>query len=426
MRVSRPAVIFLVTALALFAACGSVPTAGVTPGRATTPGPFPSAWPFPSRINPSPSPSPNPPPASAEPSPVAGPSPSPTSFSPAPGTGPLAHLPAGSKPPFENPSLVSCSADPGPTDPVAVVIMHGGSSYVLRDYANEDQPKNVCTFGTQAIPDAILDPHHLLMVSDGFPAIVVIPSGTIYELSLQYASQYSIPADLTQILWFPLDAMSLHDAWDGHDTVLAQYPATAGRCGAPDIDSKTIEFSRDSRFGYALWEQNFGDSTYLNVVANHENVFSLAPPGGGWPAPGGPLMAVWSPSDTLYFTKLGDVWTWSSATGATDIRTGVRWIDPTISPDGKHLVYMSRDGSGTSTVHFMDPSTGASGSQIGPAGTDFPYFLTNDLVWLHADVPGCVGGQPTTYVYDLRNNTLSPSALDWVLRTWPATSALGG
>ncbi|HET7338013.1 MAG TPA: hypothetical protein VFK22_00575 [Candidatus Dormibacteraeota bacterium] len=309
---------------------------------------------------------------------------------------------------------------------MGVVVMNGGNGYVLRDYADEDHPRNLCTFGTNAIPDGILDPHHLVMVADGFAAVVEIPSGAIHELSLQYVSQYAIPADLSQVLWFPVDATTLPDTWDGHDVTLQQYPTTAGRCGAPDIDSKSIAFSRDSRYGYALWLQNHPNTTYLNVVFDHQNAFTLAPPTAGWPASGGPLMAVWSPSDVLYFTQAGDVWTWSPSAGPKVLKSGLHWMDPSISPDGTRLVYMSRDSSGVATVHLMDPSTGVIGAQIGGAGFDFPFFLTNDLIWVHADIPGCIGGQPATYIYDLRTNTLYPSALQWVLRTWPATSALGG
>jgi hypothetical protein len=224
-----------------------------------------------------------------------------------------------------------------------------------------------------------------------------------------------------------LDATTLHDSWDGKDVVLQQYPTTGGRCGSPDIDSKSIAFSRDSRYAFALWAQNFANTTYLNVVSNHRNVFSLAPPSATWGSAGGPLMAVWSPAgDTLYFTKQGDVWTWSSSSGAVNLRHGLRWLDPSISPDGRHLVYAVRDSSGVSTVHFMDPATGATGVQIGGSGRDLPFFLTNDLVWVHADVTGCIGGQPTSYVYDLRTHTEYPSILDSVSVTWPAASALGG
>lgn len=336
----------------------------------------------------------------------------------------LAHLPAGTKPAFTDPRLISCTGNPGPTDPVAIVVMHGQSNPVLRDYANEDHPVNVCTFGL-ALIDYILSPHLLEMTVDGAPALVEVPSGTIHELGTQVGT-YAISPDLSHFVWFSSDWQSLHDTWDGHDVVLQQYPQIGGRCGSPDIDSKPIGFTRDGRFAFGLWTENFQSTAYLNVIANHQRTFGLAPPAAGWPGAGGPLMAVWSPSDTLYYTLGGDVWTWSQASGPKDLKVGTRWIAPAISADGKHIAYMSRDSAGTSTVHLMDPSTGAIGVQVGGAGMDWPYFLTTDLMWVHADVTGCVGGAPPTYIYDLRNNTLYPSALDLVERTWPATSALGG
>jgi len=403
------AAVAILVAVPCLAGCGTatgpVISASSRPGSGATPSPTASA------------------PAPQTPSPIQSPTPTPSIPS-----NPLAHLPSANLAPFKNPQVVSCTGNPGPTDPVAVVMMHGQSNYVLRDYANEDHPTNVCTFGVGVVIDAILDPHHVMTLANGNPAIVEIPSGTFYELSLA-ATAYAVAPDASQVLWLSLDAVTLHDSWDGNDSVLQQYQATLGRCGSPDTDSKSIQFTRDGQYAYALWEQNFADTSYLNVVHNHQNVFTLAPPPAGWGSKisGGPLMAVWSPAgETLYFTKLGDIWSWNPNSGAVDLRTGLRWIDPSISPDGTHIVYAVRDSSGTPTVHLMDPATGATGAQVGGAGRDLPYFLTKDLIWVHADVPGCSGSQPNSYVYDLRTHSEYPSVLDGVAATWPAASALGG
>jgi hypothetical protein len=107
------------------------------------------------------------------------------------------------------------------------------------------------------------------------------------------------------------------------------------------------------------------------------------------------------------------------------LKQGLTWIDPAISGDGKRIAYAQRESSGRSIVRLMDNSGNDLG-QVGFGARTRPFFLTNDLIWLKSDQQGCAAGGPNTYVYDIRDQTETQSALDWVYATWPATSALGG
>jgi hypothetical protein len=138
-------------------------------------------------------------------------------------------------------------------------------------------------------------------------------------------------------------------------------------------------------------------------------------------------MAVWNPvSDALYYTQQGSVWTWTEAGGATVLHDAVRWLDPTVSPDGKNIAYAVRDAKGRPTVHLMDPGSGVPTASISSGARMQPYFLTNDLLWMRSAESGCTGSGPATYVYDLRKRTEGRSIIDAVRATWPAASALGG
>jgi hypothetical protein len=138
-------------------------------------------------------------------------------------------------------------------------------------------------------------------------------------------------------------------------------------------------------------------------------------------------MALWSPADKLYYTQQGSLWTWTPTGGTAQLKQGVYWSWPAMSGDGKHLAYVQWGANRTNpTVHLMDPATGEDLGQIGAGSRLLPMFLTNDLLWMRTEDGGCGGPQPTNYIYDLRDKSESPSKLDGVTTTWPATSAKGG
>jgi hypothetical protein len=336
------------------------------------------------------------------------------------------HLPAASPPTLKSPLDISCTGDVGNTDPVAIVTISGRSGVFLRDYADEANPQNFCSFGEGIAVGEILDPHHVVITSP-VQAVVELPSARVFELGLG-GPLVAVAPDLSQALWVSRSSPpTLHDSWDAGNVDIQAYPPARSTCPDTDSVSRAGAFSRDGHNGYALWNQGPNAATYLNVVGNRAPVFALVPPAGGWGRLGGPRMAVWSPvSDQLYYEQQGNVWRWSASAGAAQLKAGVSWIDPAISPDGKRIAFAVRDSNGVSIVHIIDATTGAEQGTVSTDGRSRPFFLSDDLIWVKGDQKGCAGGNRSTFVYDLRDQTETQSSLDQVWATWPSTSALGG
>ena len=336
------------------------------------------------------------------------------------------HLPPASPATLKSTLPISCTGDVGNTDPVAIVTISGRTGVFLRDYADEASPQNFCSFGQGIDVTEILDPHHVVITSP-VAAVVELPSTRVFELGIG-GRLVAVAPDLSQVLWVSRSSPpTLHDSWDAGNVQVQVYPPAATTCVDTDTVSRSGAFSRDGHNGYALWDQGPKTATYLNVVGNRAPVFALVPPAGGWGRLGGPRMAVWSPvSGQLYYEQQGSVWRWSPAAGAAQLKAGVSWIDPTISPDGKRIAYATRGSNGVSIVHIIDATSGADLSTVSADGRSRPFFLTDDLIWLKGDQRGCAAGNRSTFVYDLRDQTETQSSLDQVWATWPSTSALGG
>jgi hypothetical protein len=363
---------------------------------------------------------------------VTGGSPAPSSSTASPSPlftltpGQFGHLPAATPATLKTPLQISCVGDVGDADPVAIVTIRGRTGLFMRDYVDSANPRSFCSFGVGIVVSEILDPHHVVIESP-VPAVVELPSGTVFELRID-GKLVAVAPDMSQVLWVSRTTPpTLHDSWDAGDTPMQHYPPFGQPCGDADTASRYGAFSRDARYGYALWDQGPTTPTYLTVVGNRAAVFALPPPAAGWGSLGGPRMAVWSPvSDRLYYAQQGSIWTWTPSAGASQLKSGLRWIDPAISPDGKRIAYAVRGANGLSIVHLMDAASGADLGTVSSDSRKRPFFLTNDLIWLKGDEKGCTVNQRSTFVYDLRDQTETQSSLDQVWATWPSTSALGG
>lgn len=138
-------------------------------------------------------------------------------------------------------------------------------------------------------------------------------------------------------------------------------------------------------------------------------------------------MVLWSAvDDRLYYNALGSVWSWTPSDGAKQLRPRTLWSWPSMAGDGRHMAAAQSSGNATS-VHLIDPTSGADLGQIGGGQRFLSMFLSNDLIWMRTSSQGCGPSETlATYVYDLRDKSEYPSSLDWVTATWPGTSALGG
>ena len=336
------------------------------------------------------------------------------------------HLP-GTTPHLITPAAATCSGTWGNTDPVAAVSLHGSTAVVLRDYADITHPRTLCTFTLPVL--AILDPHHVVALDTASNAIstpsavVELPSARVFDIAVA-GPVSAVAPDLSQVLWVNENSStpSLHDSWDSQDKLIQTYPQVNGICGVGPVPGA---WSRDSKYGFATWTQGL-DASYLNVVASdHTSAFVSKPPPGGWLPNQVPVMALWSPTnDRLLWTQANTIQQWSPSGGIWTLRTNLTWQYPAMSSDGTHLAYVLSDSSGNSTIHLLNPTTGA---ELGAlhAGT-LPMFLTPNWLWFKVSAGGCGPQDPTSYIYDFSDHTFTASSLDWVYATWPATSALGG
>ncbi|HXC76903.1 MAG TPA: hypothetical protein VNU19_07620, partial [Candidatus Acidoferrum sp.] len=191
----------------------------------------------------------------------------------------------GHLPPASSPSLqalpISCTGDVGNTDPVAIVTITGRAGVFLRDYVDEANPQNFCSFGEGVVVAEILDPHHVV-ISSPMPAVVELPSTQVFELGIA-GRLVAVAPDLSQVLWDSRTApLTLHDSWDAGDVPIQTYPAAATTCADVDTVSRSGAFSRDGHFGYALWNQGPKRATFENVVSSRAGAFALIPPAAGW------------------------------------------------------------------------------------------------------------------------------------------------
>jgi hypothetical protein len=335
---------------------------------------------------------------------------------------------------------VTCSGDIGPADPVAVVTLADRrgdfGETVLRNYADIANPTTVCK--GLGWTTRLLDARHVWTFAcdegeDGDCAFAVV------ELPEAKYSWYSMPAsreqegvvaavaaDLQTMAWSRYDergGRELHVADAAGDHLLFRFPNPDGRCGST-LDSNRAAFSRSGAYLYFL-DQSFPEWNTLVIVGGHKVLFAVEPPADGWAAGKIPLMAVWSPvGDTLYYRQGSNVYEWTPAGGRRRVLDGVPWLYPSISPDGRNLVYAIENSDGNHDLYLAPTSDLGNATRIATNRTT-PVFLNDRQLWYRSEMGGCGGGSeaPRPLVYNIRSGDESPSIIVSVDTIWPGTSS---
>jgi hypothetical protein len=136
-------------------------------------------------------------------------------------------------------------------------------------------------------------------------------------------------------------------------------------------------------------------------------------------------MSVWS-GKKFYFQDADGVAVWSNRAVSTFL-PGVHWIRPKVSPDGKTIVYETRDSAGWAHTSIVDTTYGLVG-ELKMARAE-PVFLTSRFIWYRGE-RACVAADycPTrypsipngkTYIFDLQTATESASVITSVADVWP-------
>lgn len=313
------------------------------------------------------------------------------------------------------------------------------------DYADPANPRIVCTFGRPGVSIVqIVDARHVVISAQGVGedafsyAIVDLPEvryrwfHTPFEQRTgAYPAFIAVSPALDRILWLIADPVGsetdeIHITTTSADRVLATVPDTnTGRCGSSE-DSKIGAFASASRHLFVLTQPD-GITNSLIVADGETAALSMLPPTGGWPVGANPAVAVWSPtSATLYYRKDGDVWTWTEDAGPKRFLAGVRWLHPTISPDGRRLAFAVQRPDGLHGVYLVDLVQGGSPTLIGGGARKLPAFLNPTQLWFRSEAEdfGCAGmSEDRPLIYDVLDGSESPSNIEQVLWAWPATSS---
>jgi hypothetical protein len=345
-------------------------------------------------------------------------------------------LPAQQPPGFV--SKIACSGSIGTSDPVALVQMHGAAERVLRDYADPASPRTVCTFGTfqNASVTSLIDARHVVLEDPGSGiytyAVVDLPEVSYHWFQLPGNQQtlrtfIAVGPGLDQVLWMTRDQASgtdkIHVTTHAGDNVIAALPNVfGGLCGGPEDSSALGEYTHSGADLFVL--DQYPNLNSLLVAAGQTAVLSVLPPRGGWSSGAGPATALWSPtSETLFYFQGKDVWAWSPGSSPKRFLAGVRWLHPTITPDGAHLAYSVAHPDGSHDVYLVDLAHAGTPRLIGKA-RNHPVFLNSTQLWYTTEVAqGCTGNPPKPLVYSLVDGSESPSIIDYVLGAWPSTSS---
>jgi hypothetical protein len=353
------------------------------------------------------------------------------------------------QPPAEIPSI-TCNGSIGASDPVAIVELRpsvpaAAAPLVLRDYADLDNPRTVCTFPGMQFAQ-LIDAHHVVLGGGGgIAAVVDLPEVRFQWFQLPnsetVASEFiAVSPELDEIVWLKATpnnqtgdytGREIHITTAAGDSVVANLPnEPTGFCGAPLDSSKRGAFSHSGQYLYVLDQphplQQASDDYSLRIFEGTTLVHSVVPPSGGWPAGEHPAFPVWSPiSETLYYRLGNDVWRWMPGAGASRFLTGVRWFNSTISPDGRHVAYALTGADGSTDAYLANLPVPGVSERIGSAMAG-PVFLNNAQLWLMTQAVnhGCAGGEgPKPVIYNVDAHSTAPSIIQGVRLVWPATSS---
>ncbi len=155
-----------------------------------------------------------------------------------------------------------------------------------------------------------------------------------------------------------------------------------------------------------------------------------------------PSDAVWGTDGRLYFWDSQGVSVANLSSGVTKtLLAGVRWYSPSVSPDGRFIVFAVRDAQGIPRLELLDTGTGSVVSGFGISSASNAVFVSPTLIWYHQE-PACsgdackrtgwateLGGQTTQVLdpllsYDLSTHSGGPVGLSGVVtdsRVLPAS-----
>jgi hypothetical protein len=316
-------------------------------------------------------------------------------------------------------ATVTCASRIPSGSKLALVTLRGGSGIVVRDVTDVVQPVTRCSI-TSVSYLRFVNGTHISYIS--LSSSDVGASGALYLVDLQtqittlvrawasggYLSWvYGWSPDGQALTYLNSDPAGV--AWHllsaSGDRTLSTLGPVPGRGVNLDVDDGMVGFSADGQ--YVALEETFtgkasGGAQPFQVVRVSDGKLMYSRTDG--------TMAVWSGGATrLYFRTTAGVMSWDPSGQVATVGSGLSWIHPWASADGKHITYTTLDAQGNHKASVMD-LTGAPTVALSTEPRVGAAFLTSELVWYAGETicttvtPCGLGGPPltgVTYISDL-------------------------
>jgi hypothetical protein len=308
---------------------------------------------------------------------------------------------------------------------LVIVMLAGGSKYVVRDITDINHPSIVSTLDVASAPKFVGATDVSYIDNDGnVVRLTYASSRKITVARCAYLFDWSPDGTAVAYLAQTDSGNEMRLLQGGVDRSLGPIPDTGGG-GCESIEGCAIANSLDFRLSYSP------DGALISLVLSGfgKSVFRI------WSSDGtlvmssdseGATMSVWS-GGGLYFRGAGGVKVWRGGSVSTFL-PGVVWIHPNASPAGAQVTYVTRDADGWAHTFVVDTTTEAIRELNARRGN--PVYLTSRYIWYAGErdcVPadGCGLHPPfhpasgKAYIYDLQDRTETESVITSVADVWP-------
>jgi len=331
-----------------------------------------------------------------------------------------------------SPATAHCTAPPSAGEQLALVSLRGVPGVVVRDITDLGHPTTRCTItggsqfqfvsatkvsyialasGNQGAPGAL----YVFDAATGSTALVrswayTGFAGTVYSWSPDGSRLSYLSSDTT--------GLTLHLLSGAGDRVLATLGTIPGRGVSADSDDAMTGYSADGQ--YVAMEQTFAGTTRIQVNHVSDSTITYSRNDG--------TMAVWAGSGAkLYFRTASGVMSWDPSGGVATAVSGLTWIRPHASPDGRRIAFSTLNAQQNHVGQVLDVTSNTVGS-LSPNPRVGAAFLNATLVWYAGETPcttasPCgLGGPPLsgpTYIFDLGDGVETGSIDTAFYDAWP-------
>jgi len=200
---------------------------------------------------------------------------------------------------------------------------------------------------------------------------------------------------------------------------VAAFTKQGGRGGGWD-DEILIRFSPTGTY-FVLVHTVTSPNTFQVRRASDGGVVWSSPSGAlDFQSPAFATMAVWSRGvDRLYFRDGNGLRTWDPSGTVTTLVPGLRWYEPSTSPDGRAIAYMALDAQANPHVELLDLQTFKTRALPSPLRRAPHFASAGLLLYGTAYANGPPGAAPGVFAYNLNTGVETALPYDILLDVWP-------